>query len=99
MGDGAGQAGFVQLFLEPVRFKSAGAGDLNGGVADVRDLFQGFREVVQVFGVVSDGVKLCADFHMQILPIFGKWGLTVLHNPILTYLFLRHNSQFEQKTL
>ena len=39
VGDAAGQTVFLQLFCEPFRFVCAGAGYLNGGVADVRDSF------------------------------------------------------------
>ena len=63
MGQHALKAGSIQLLLQPLGIVGAGAGDLNGFVADIGHLSQRQRQILRGLAKITNGVKLSTDLH------------------------------------
>ncbi len=69
VGDDTAQAVCIQLLFQPVGFVGAGAGDLDGLIADIGHTLQGFCEAGEVLAVIAQSKKLCTKFHKSVLLI------------------------------
>ena len=59
----AGKAVCLKLFGKPFRLISAGAGNLNRGIADIGYFFECFGKAFKSFGKIMKRIELSTDFH------------------------------------